>query len=85
MTNSLFLASKSHSSLSPASSLKCLSMLMGTIVLRDSFPVVATDSFVISPILFTFNMVNIMVVAYKFTYYTAYCTAIKFIRLFIIW
>jgi hypothetical protein len=38
MINSLCLASKSNSSLFPASSLKCLSMLIGTIVLRDSFP-----------------------------------------------
>lgn len=36
---------KSHSSLSSVLSLKCLSMLMGTVVLRDSFPEMATRSF----------------------------------------
>jgi len=41
MISSLFLASKPQSSLSPASSLNCLSMLIGTVVLRDPFPVVA--------------------------------------------
>lgn len=51
---SLFLASKSHSILSEALSLKCFIMLIGTVVLRDSFPDVATERVVISPILFTF-------------------------------
>jgi hypothetical protein len=61
--------------------LKCLSMLMGTVVLRDSFPDVATERVVSSPIYFTSLLVNGMVVVFKFTYYTT----IKFTRLFTTW
>ncbi len=66
--SSLFLASNPHSSLSPASSLKCLRMLMGTVVLSDSLPDVASDRVVSSPIYFTFSWVNDVDVVYKFTY-----------------
>ena len=41
-------------------------MLIGTIVLRDSFPVVAFDKVVISPIYITFFMVKDVIVEYKF-------------------
>ena len=43
----------------------CLMMLLGTVVLRDSFFVVARFRFVISPINFTSSMVTVMAKKYK--------------------
>jgi hypothetical protein len=61
--------------------LNCLSMLMGTVVLRDSFPDVAFESFVSSPTIFTFFEVILKDVVFKFTYIITN----RFIRTFGIW
>lgn len=57
-TISPLLISKLQSSLSPVLSLNCFIMLIGTVVLRDSLPVVAVVSVDNSPILFTSVWVN---------------------------
>ncbi len=49
MTNSLPIISNVQSNMSPGERQNCLTILIGTVVLRDVFFVAASDNFVVSP------------------------------------